>query len=75
MYFVGANFELHVDPFKVCVLSNFVDCKLENEFLENVKNELVGLDFNEKNNDLYKFKQVLCMYQYFPILELVVRDL
>ncbi|XP_044290039.1 prolyl 3-hydroxylase OGFOD1 isoform X2 [Varanus komodoensis] len=41
-------------PFHHCVIPNFI----QNEnFLEGLKKELLTLDFHEKCNDLYKFKQ------------------
>uniref|UniRef100_UPI00398EA834 prolyl 3-hydroxylase OGFOD1 isoform X2 n=1 Tax=Pristiophorus japonicus TaxID=55135 RepID=UPI00398EA834 len=41
-------------PFTHCVISNFIQSQL---FLEGLQNELLQLNFHEKSNDLYKFKQ------------------
>ncbi|XP_037078380.1 prolyl 3-hydroxylase OGFOD1-like [Pollicipes pollicipes] len=42
------------EPFKCCQLKNFIS---DHEFLDSLKDELLDLDFVEKNNDLYKFHQ------------------
>uniref|UniRef100_A0A5F8HAQ8 2-oxoglutarate and iron dependent oxygenase domain containing 1 n=1 Tax=Monodelphis domestica TaxID=13616 RepID=A0A5F8HAQ8_MONDO len=42
------------DPFQHCVIPNFIQCQT---FLEGLQKELLDLDFHEKCNDLYKFKQ------------------
>ncbi|XP_051835839.1 prolyl 3-hydroxylase OGFOD1 [Antechinus flavipes] len=42
------------DPFHHCVIPNFIQCQT---FLEGLQKELLDLDFHEKCNDLYKFKQ------------------
>ncbi|KAL8194726.1 UNVERIFIED_CONTAM: Prolyl 3-hydroxylase ogfod1 [Gekko kuhli] len=45
---------LHPVPFCHCVIPNFI----QNEsFVEGLQKELLSLDFHEKCNDLYKFKQ------------------
>jgi len=41
-------------PFPCCVIKNILEGE---EFLDGLKTELLGLDFVEKNNDLYKFRQ------------------
>ncbi|XP_074865100.1 prolyl 3-hydroxylase OGFOD1 [Carettochelys insculpta] len=41
-------------PFSHCVIPNFIQCS---GFLDGLREELLGLDFHEKCNDLYKFKQ------------------
>jgi len=41
-------------PFTCCILKNFID---NEDFLSELKSELNELEFFEKNNDLYKFKQ------------------
>ncbi|XP_067853520.1 prolyl 3-hydroxylase OGFOD1 [Heptranchias perlo] len=41
-------------PFTHCVISNFIQSQ---PFLEGLQNELLQLNFCEKSNDLYKFKQ------------------
>ena len=45
---------IHKYPFSCCVLPDFVG---NVQFLYELKEELLSLDFNEKNNDLYKFQQ------------------
>ncbi|XP_072488390.1 prolyl 3-hydroxylase OGFOD1 isoform X1 [Notamacropus eugenii] len=42
------------DPFHHCVIPDFIQCQT---FLEGLQKELLDLDFHEKCNDLYKFKQ------------------
>jgi len=41
-------------PYPCVVLKNFIESK---DFLDGLKQELGGLDLNQKNNDLYKFRQ------------------
>ncbi|XP_067906049.1 prolyl 3-hydroxylase OGFOD1 [Heterodontus francisci] len=41
-------------PFTHCVIPNFIQSQA---FLEGLQNELLQLNFHEKSNDLYKFKQ------------------
>ena len=42
-------------PFKHCIIRNFVK---DEDYLEHLRKELFQLQFIEKSNDLYKFKQV-----------------
>lgn len=44
-------------PFQCCVLPSFVSDG-DGDFLKSLKAELLGLEFYEKNNDLYQFSQV-----------------
>ncbi|XP_071952264.1 prolyl 3-hydroxylase OGFOD1-like [Antedon mediterranea] len=46
--------QIHSDPFTCCVLPNFIE---NDEFTEDLQDELLNLDFVEKSNDLYKFHQ------------------
>ncbi|XP_029986912.1 prolyl 3-hydroxylase OGFOD1 [Sphaeramia orbicularis] len=48
------DLELDCHPFPHCVIKNFID---DESFVENLQRELLGLNFHEKSNDLYKFKQ------------------
>ncbi|XP_078067238.1 prolyl 3-hydroxylase OGFOD1 [Mustelus asterias] len=41
-------------PFTHCLISNFIQSQT---FLKGLQNELLQLNFHEKSNDLYKFKQ------------------
>uniref|UniRef100_A0A8D0GDX9 Prolyl 3-hydroxylase OGFOD1 n=1 Tax=Sphenodon punctatus TaxID=8508 RepID=A0A8D0GDX9_SPHPU len=41
-------------PFHHCLIPNFIQSQ---DFLEGLQKELLNLDFHEKCNDLYKFKQ------------------
>ncbi|XP_042293479.1 prolyl 3-hydroxylase OGFOD1 [Sceloporus undulatus] len=41
-------------PFQHCLLPNFIP---KESFLEELRKELLSLDFHKKSNDLYKFKQ------------------
>ena len=45
---------IHKTPFNCCHLPNFLE---NTQFLEQLKNELLLLEFCEKSNDLYKFQQ------------------
>lgn len=42
-------------PFPHCIIKNFLSSET---FVENLQKELRALNFHEKSNDLYKFKQV-----------------
>ncbi|KAJ7986157.1 hypothetical protein DPEC_G00347870 [Dallia pectoralis] len=46
--------ELDCYPFPHCIIRNFLQ---GDTFTENLKRELLELNFHEKSNDLYKFKQ------------------
>ncbi|XP_042266876.1 prolyl 3-hydroxylase OGFOD1 [Thunnus maccoyii] len=46
--------ELDCHPFPHCIIKNFIRSET---FVENLQRELLGLNFHEKSNDLYKFKQ------------------
>ncbi|XP_061566613.1 prolyl 3-hydroxylase OGFOD1 [Cololabis saira] len=48
------DLELHCHPFPHCIIKNFLSSKT---FVENLQSELLELNFHEKSNDLYKFKQ------------------
>lgn len=48
------DLELDCHPFPHCVIKNFLG---SDTFVENLQRELLGLNFHEKSNDLYKFKQ------------------
>ncbi|XP_034045532.1 prolyl 3-hydroxylase OGFOD1 [Thalassophryne amazonica] len=48
------NIELDCHPFPHCIIQNFINSKT---FVKNLQDELLGLNFQEKSNDLYKFKQ------------------
>ncbi|XP_058485895.1 prolyl 3-hydroxylase OGFOD1 [Solea solea] len=48
------DLELDSQPFPHCVIKNFLGSEA---FVENLQRELLGLNFHEKSNDLYKFKQ------------------
>lgn len=54
LLFAG-DLELDCHPFPHCIIRNFLS---SNTFVENLQSELMGLNFHEKSNDLYKFKQV-----------------
>ncbi|XP_033636963.1 prolyl 3-hydroxylase OGFOD1-like [Asterias rubens] len=53
--------KLHNDPFSCCVLPNFVK---DTNFLQGLKDDLLGLPFKEKSNDLYKFQQSGALQNY-----------
>ncbi|XP_064191489.1 prolyl 3-hydroxylase OGFOD1 [Anguilla rostrata] len=46
--------EVDCNPFPHCILRNFIQ---DQTFLENLQRELLDLNFHDKSNDLYKFKQ------------------
>ncbi|KAL3992940.1 U4/U6.U5 tri-snRNP-associated protein 1 [Sarotherodon galilaeus] len=48
------DLELDCHPFPHCIFRNFISSQA---FTENLQNELLELNFHEKSNDLYKFKQ------------------
>ncbi|KAM9861217.1 prolyl 3-hydroxylase OGFOD1 [Aulostomus maculatus] len=48
------DLELDCHPFPHCVIKNFIS---NETFVENLQRELLGLNFHNKSNDLYKFKQ------------------
>ncbi|XP_018523589.1 prolyl 3-hydroxylase OGFOD1 [Lates calcarifer] len=48
------DLELDCHPFPHCIIKNFLGSET---FAENLQRELLGLNFHEKSNDLYKFKQ------------------
>ncbi|XP_045888577.1 prolyl 3-hydroxylase OGFOD1 isoform X1 [Micropterus dolomieu] len=48
------DLELDCHPFPHCVIRNFLASET---FVENLQSELLELNFHEKSNDLYKFKQ------------------
>ncbi|KAL3869659.1 hypothetical protein ACJMK2_042324 [Sinanodonta woodiana] len=53
-YHESSGTGLYHKPFAHCVLPNFVQ---DEQFVENLQNELMDLNFTEKSNDLYKFHQ------------------
>ncbi|TNN87464.1 Prolyl 3-hydroxylase OGFOD1 [Liparis tanakae] len=48
------DLELDCQPFPHCIIKNFLGSET---FVENLQRELMELNFHEKSNDLYKFKQ------------------
>ncbi|XP_071345417.1 prolyl 3-hydroxylase OGFOD1 [Trachinotus anak] len=48
------DLELDCNPFPHCIIKNFLASET---FAENLQRELLELNFHEKSNDLYKFKQ------------------
>ncbi|XP_065809063.1 prolyl 3-hydroxylase OGFOD1 [Labrus bergylta] len=48
------DLELDCQPFPHCIIRNFLSSET---FVEDLQKELLGLNFHEKSNDLYKFKQ------------------
>lgn len=45
---------VYKNPYNCCQLRKFVD---DDSFLHQLKHELLSLNFHEKSNDLYKFRQ------------------
>ncbi|KAM8894564.1 prolyl 3-hydroxylase OGFOD1 isoform 2-T2 [Spinachia spinachia] len=48
------DLELDCQPFPHCIIKNFLGSE---SFVESLQRELMDLDYHEKSNDLYKFKQ------------------
>ncbi|KAK5873922.1 hypothetical protein PBY51_018920 [Eleginops maclovinus] len=48
------DLELDCHPFPHCIIRNFLSSE---SFVDNLQRELMQLNFHEKSNDLYKFKQ------------------
>uniref|UniRef100_A0A3Q2CGW9 2-oxoglutarate and iron-dependent oxygenase domain containing 1 n=1 Tax=Cyprinodon variegatus TaxID=28743 RepID=A0A3Q2CGW9_CYPVA len=48
------DLQLDCHPFPHCIIKNFLRSQT---FVESLQRELLELNFNEKSNDLYKFKQ------------------
>ncbi|XP_065069559.1 prolyl 3-hydroxylase OGFOD1-like [Rhopilema esculentum] len=46
--------EIITEPFHCCIIKNLIE---DEEFLKELKSDLLSLEFNEKSNDLYKFQQ------------------
>ncbi|CAN9507040.1 unnamed protein product [Ophioblennius macclurei] len=52
--YTEGDLELDCFPFPHCIIKNFLSSEI---FVESLQKELLGLNFHEKSNDLYKFKQ------------------
>ena len=48
---------LYSHPYQLCVLPQFIS-SIEEDFLQQLSDEIRRLKFTEKNNDLYQFRQV-----------------
>ncbi|KAF3686398.1 Prolyl 3-hydroxylase OGFOD1 [Channa argus] len=53
-HYSHGDLELDCHPFPHCIIKNFL---ISETFVENLQRELLDLNFHEKSNDLYKFKQ------------------
>ncbi|XP_044050923.1 prolyl 3-hydroxylase OGFOD1 [Siniperca chuatsi] len=53
-HYSQGDLELDCHPFPHCTIRNFL---CSETFVENLQRELLELNFHEKSNDLYKFKQ------------------
>lgn len=51
---IGTVAEMITEPFNVCVLQNLL---ADDYSISGLRDELLGIPFNAKNNDLYKFSQ------------------
>lgn len=51
---IGTVAEMITEPFNVCVLQNLL---ADDGAINGLRDELLGIPFNAKNNDLYKFSQ------------------
>ncbi|CAL8359596.1 unnamed protein product [Gadus morhua 'NCC'] len=54
VHYSHENLELNCYPFPHCIIKDFIHSEA---FTENLQKELLELNFHEKSNDLYKFKQ------------------
>uniref|UniRef100_A0A8C5C6H3 Prolyl 3-hydroxylase OGFOD1 n=1 Tax=Gadus morhua TaxID=8049 RepID=A0A8C5C6H3_GADMO len=54
IFYLTENLELNCYPFPHCIIKDFIHSEA---FTENLQKELLELNFHEKSNDLYKFKQ------------------
>ena len=52
---LAGGVEVDCNPFPHCIMRNFIQ---DQTFVENLQRELLDLNFHDKSNDLYKFKQV-----------------
>ncbi|XP_003970033.2 prolyl 3-hydroxylase OGFOD1 [Takifugu rubripes] len=52
--YTHGDLELDCQPFPHCIIRNFLN---SDTFIDNLQSDLMGLNFHEKSNDLYKFKQ------------------
>ncbi|XP_041841802.1 prolyl 3-hydroxylase OGFOD1 [Melanotaenia boesemani] len=53
-HYSHGDLELDCHPFPHCIIRNFLRSET---FVENLQRELLELNFHEKSNDMYKFKQ------------------
>ncbi|KAM8877312.1 prolyl 3-hydroxylase OGFOD1 [Synchiropus picturatus] len=53
-HYKHGDLELDCHPFPHCIIQNFLGSE---SFTENLQKELLQLNFHDKSNDLYKFKQ------------------
>ncbi|XP_015259089.1 PREDICTED: prolyl 3-hydroxylase OGFOD1 [Cyprinodon variegatus] len=54
VHYSKGDLQLDCHPFPHCIIKNFLRSQT---FVESLQRELLELNFNEKSNDLYKFKQ------------------
>ena len=58
------SFQIINEPYHCCIIHNFIR---DEEFLQQLKSDVLSLEFHEKSNDLYKFQQV-CERQFLFLL-------
>lgn len=68
--FLKKNVELLNDPFKLCIVNNFIE---NVDLLSNLREEMYELDWNNRNMDLYEFYQskdlkYLLNYKYLQLI-------
>ena len=50
---------LEHEPFSYCIIDDFLIDRNIDQFCSQLNNELSNIKMNQKNNDLYKFQQVI----------------
>jgi hypothetical protein len=61
-FFNDLGIHLNHEPFTHCSISNLIN---NQEFIDNLRNELNKIKYKEKNNDLYKFHQVFASIVFY----------
>ena len=54
-YFSGLGITIYQEPFTCCVITDFIK---DPDFVCQLKEDLMELEFCQKSNDLYQFEQV-----------------
>ena len=54
-HFSGLGTTIYQEPFTCCVMTDFIK---DTDFVSQLKEDLMELEFCQKSNDLYQFEQV-----------------